>query len=206
MSQPLVLYVVRHGEVYNPQKVFYGRLPNFGLSETGQAQARAAAQHLANMPLVAIYASPQQRAQETAAYIASHHPSLAVKTDERLAEVLSPYDGTPLDTLNATGFDIYTGNHPPYEVVADLRARVRAFVRALIDQHGAGNVAAVTHGDIVLSALALAFGLPDHDLGKERLLALGLPVPYPATASIVTLTFHDPTLIASPNWAYHCPY
>jgi broad specificity phosphatase PhoE len=206
MPQPLVLHVVRHGEVYNPQKVFYGRLPNFGLSQTGQMQAQAAAKYLANAPLVAIYASPQQRAQETASYIASHHPSLTVKTDERLAEVLSPYDGTPLDTLHATGFDIYTGNQPPYETVADLRARVQAFVRSLTDLHAGGQVVAVTHGDIVLSALALAFGLPSHDLGKERLLKLGFAVSYPATASIVTLTFHDPTLIASPAWAYHCPY
>ena len=32
-----LVHVLRHGEVHNPQKVLYGRLPGFKLSETGQA-------------------------------------------------------------------------------------------------------------------------------------------------------------------------
>src|SRR5262245_46129533 len=30
-----VVHVMRHGEVYNPQKILYGRLPDYHLSERG---------------------------------------------------------------------------------------------------------------------------------------------------------------------------
>ena len=41
------VHVLRHGEVYNPSKILYGRLPDFHLSELGQQMAKAAAQALA---------------------------------------------------------------------------------------------------------------------------------------------------------------
>ena len=31
---------MRHGEVHNPDKILYGRLPDFHLSEKGRAQAQ----------------------------------------------------------------------------------------------------------------------------------------------------------------------
>ena len=40
------IHLVRHGEVENPKGIIYGRLPGFHLSERGQRQAAAAAQHL----------------------------------------------------------------------------------------------------------------------------------------------------------------
>ena len=35
-----IVHVMRHGEVYNPDKILYGRLPDFHLSEKGRAQDR----------------------------------------------------------------------------------------------------------------------------------------------------------------------
>ena len=32
----VTLYLVRHGEVHNPDAVIYGHLPGFGLSECGR--------------------------------------------------------------------------------------------------------------------------------------------------------------------------
>ena len=46
-SDRLVVHFVRHGEVHNPHKVFYGRLPGFHLSVTGFAEAAAAGAALA---------------------------------------------------------------------------------------------------------------------------------------------------------------
>ncbi len=34
------VHVMRHGEVFNPEKVLYGRLPGYHLSERGRAQAQ----------------------------------------------------------------------------------------------------------------------------------------------------------------------
>jgi broad specificity phosphatase PhoE len=37
------LHLVRHGEVHNPGRVLYGRLPGFGLSDLGTRMAQASA-------------------------------------------------------------------------------------------------------------------------------------------------------------------
>ncbi len=43
-----VVHVLRHGEVHNPDKILYGRLPGFKLSELGRQMAKAAAEALAD--------------------------------------------------------------------------------------------------------------------------------------------------------------
>jgi broad specificity phosphatase PhoE len=89
---PVTVHLVRHGEVENPKGVIYGRLPGYHLSERGQRQARAAAQHLARANLATVWASPLERAQETATEIARPH-GLEVVTDERLIESGSTFEG-----------------------------------------------------------------------------------------------------------------
>ena len=97
------LYLMRHGEVYNPTKILYGRMSGFYLSEAGIEQARAAGRWLADKPIKAIYSSPMERAQQTAAIVAQQHEALAPRTDERILEVLTPYQGQPTEELAATG-------------------------------------------------------------------------------------------------------
>ena len=80
------LYLVRHGEVHNPEGVIYGRLPGYGLSERGRRQIEAAAQALAPRgPFAALYASPLQRARESAAILGARF-GLEAATDERIVE------------------------------------------------------------------------------------------------------------------------
>jgi broad specificity phosphatase PhoE len=62
-----VVHCLRHGEVHNPDKILYGRLPGFRLSDTGRHQAEIVAKAFTDVDLVAVLASPMQRAQETAA-------------------------------------------------------------------------------------------------------------------------------------------
>ncbi|MEA2433595.1 MAG: hypothetical protein QOG54_1052 [Actinomycetota bacterium] len=87
------IHLVRHGEVENPKGVIYGRLPGYHLSERGKLQAEAAAERLAGRPIGAIWASPLERAQETAAAIAEKHPKLQIVTDDRLIESDSTVEG-----------------------------------------------------------------------------------------------------------------
>ena len=42
MSQRTTVHVMRHGEVYNPTKILYGRLPGFRLSALGEQMAQRA--------------------------------------------------------------------------------------------------------------------------------------------------------------------
>jgi broad specificity phosphatase PhoE len=86
------VHLVRHGEVHNPEHVLYGRLPGFGLSETGRAQALRVAEHLAPADVTALFVSPMQRAQETAVPIAEKH-GLDPVTDDRLIEAANAFEG-----------------------------------------------------------------------------------------------------------------
>ena len=92
MADQTRVHVVRHGEVYNPSGVLYGRLPGFHLSETGRAQADTVAEALADRDIAAVIASPLERAQETAAPIAAKH-DLAVDTDPDLIESANFFEG-----------------------------------------------------------------------------------------------------------------
>lgn len=89
---PVTVHLIRHGQVENPKGVIYGRLPGYHLSERGIRQARAAAQHLKDADLVTIWASPLERAQETAAEVAKPH-GLEVVTDDRLIESGNTFEG-----------------------------------------------------------------------------------------------------------------
>ena len=59
-----MVHLVRHGEVYNPGGILYGRLPGFHLSEEGRLMAKAAAAFLAGRDVVVLRSSPLDRALE----------------------------------------------------------------------------------------------------------------------------------------------
>jgi broad specificity phosphatase PhoE len=92
MGELTTVHVMRHGEVKNPTGVLYGRLPGFGLSERGRAQAEAGAAALAHNDIVLVVSSPLQRAQETAAPIAARH-GLTVEIDPDVVESLNYFEG-----------------------------------------------------------------------------------------------------------------
>ena len=89
------VHLLRHGEVHNPDRVLYGRLPGFRLSERGQEMARVVAGALAEQQrdITAVVSSPLQRAQETAAPTAAAF-GLQVTTDERLIEAGNDFEGS----------------------------------------------------------------------------------------------------------------
>ncbi|GAA0524958.1 histidine phosphatase family protein [Paractinoplanes ferrugineus] len=91
MSKTTV-HVLRHGEVFNPTKVLYGRLPDFHLSELGVQMAKAAAQSLAGHDITHVVASPLERAQETAAPFAAEF-KLDTASDVRLIESANYFEG-----------------------------------------------------------------------------------------------------------------
>ena len=92
MAEQTVVHLLRHGEVHNPEKVLYGRLPGYRLSETGEAMARAAAEWLADKGLTRVVSSPLERAQQTAAPIAGKL-DLPVEVDDRHIEAGNAFEG-----------------------------------------------------------------------------------------------------------------
>ncbi|MFT4394532.1 histidine phosphatase family protein [Gordonia lacunae] len=87
-----IVHMMRHGEVDNPDGILYGRLPGFRLSGDGQAQARKVADALADHDVKAVFASPLQRAQETATPIAAAH-GVPILTNDDLIEADNVFEG-----------------------------------------------------------------------------------------------------------------
>lgn len=87
-----IVHMMRHGEVHNPDGILYGRLPGFHLSAKGRAQAQTVADALADHDIAAVFASPLQRAQETATPIASAH-NLPIITNDELIEADNRFEG-----------------------------------------------------------------------------------------------------------------
>ncbi|WP_026529477.1 histidine phosphatase family protein [Haematomicrobium sanguinis] len=113
------IHLIRHGEVHNPDKVLYGRLPDFHLSELGRRMAQGVARYFveaaeAGRPwgtgLVAVYASPLERAQETAAPLAQAF-GLPVREEPDIIEAENHFEG-----LSGITSELRNPRHWPYLV------------------------------------------------------------------------------------------
>ena len=80
--------------MFNPERVLYGRLPGFGLSDLGLAMAEAAAADLVERgrPVARIVSSPLQRTRESAGPVAAAF-GLPVDIDPRLIEPANFFEG-----------------------------------------------------------------------------------------------------------------
>lgn len=149
----LTIYFVRHGEVYNPNGIIYGSLPGYGLSATGQTQIEAAAQVLNDRGLIqALYASPLQRAQESAA-ILSKRLTLAVTTEEALVETgIDGYQGQ-LPSALPQPYITETPTHEGIEAAQSIRRRIIGWAAAMQHKHPNEQIIAVSHRDPIGVAL-----------------------------------------------------
>ena len=88
------VHMLRHGEVYNPTHVMYGRLPDFHLSDRGRGMAERVAKKLLDRDITHLVSSPLERAQETSAPLAAAL-GLSVHVDDRLLEAENSFQGQP---------------------------------------------------------------------------------------------------------------
>ena len=155
------IHLVRHGRVENPKGVIYGRLPGYHLSELGLEQARLAAERLAERDVGTIWASPLERAQETAAIIAAPH-QLEIVTDDRLTESATTMEGATRTLLgilrNPLRWWHYRNPLRPSwgESFTEIRARMLEAVNAAVAAAGDKEAVIVSHQTPVLVA---RFGL-----------------------------------------------
>ena len=86
------IHFVRHGEVYNPEKILYGLQPGWRLSDRGNEMAAVIGEWSTKLNLGAIHSSPLQRAQETVAPILAKN-NLPLTTDKNLIEASNIFEG-----------------------------------------------------------------------------------------------------------------
>ncbi|HEX9033990.1 MAG TPA: histidine phosphatase family protein [Streptosporangiaceae bacterium] len=87
-----IVHLVRHGEVANPDRILYGRIPGFNLSEDGKTMAKAAAGFLTDRDITVLRSSPLDRAIQTAEPI-SAQLGLEIEVDDRLIEPWNHFEG-----------------------------------------------------------------------------------------------------------------
>ena len=92
MTAQTTVHLLRHGEVHNPAKILYGRLPGYRLSDEGIAMAKRAADWFAEKDVVHLVASPLERTQQTAQPLAEAK-GLKVHIDERIIEAGNAFEG-----------------------------------------------------------------------------------------------------------------
>lgn len=107
MSASATVHLLRHGEVHNPDRIVYGRLPEFHLSEAGRAMAELAARELHRRArdganIVYLAASPLTRTQETAAPIAEKL-DLPIHVEDRVIEADNYFEGRHVDRAELLG-------------------------------------------------------------------------------------------------------
>lgn len=203
---PTIIHLVRHGEVHNPKKVLYGRLPRFRLTPKGVWQASEAGRHLQSEPIAAVYSSPLLRARQTAAEILAFHPGLKLYTTQLINEVRSFYEGRPADQVDRKRGDIYTDSPEGYEQPTDILRRVHAFIGRLRLRFAGRETVAVSHGDVITFTVLWAKGWDVIPLNKTRLHQAGYGAGYPAHASVTSLTFHTSQVDERPAVAYAQPW
>lgn len=86
------VHLLRHGEVFNPDKILYGRLPGFPLSELGHAMAAMVAESLVGADITHLVSSPLERARQTAQPVADL-TGLVPVIDERVIEAANAFEG-----------------------------------------------------------------------------------------------------------------
>jgi probable phosphomutase (TIGR03848 family) len=160
----LVLFV-RHGQTATTGTILPGRAAGLHLADAGREQATAAAGRIAELDRVdAVYASPLERARETAAPIAAARQQ-KVRIDRGLLECdFGDWTGGELKKLMKlpewrtvqsypSGF-----RFPGGESFVEMQDRMVGTVQRLVAQHAGGVIVCVSHADTIKAAVAHALG------------------------------------------------
>jgi len=187
------VHLLRHGEVHNPDKILYGRLPNFRLSERGERMALRVAQALADHDITHIISSPLERAQQTAQPLAQRF-DLTVAIDDRLIEADNVFEGKAV----SVGDGVL--RHPQYwpklwnpfrpswgEPYVEVAARMHSAIEAARDLALGHEVVLVSHQlPVWIARLSLEQRRYWHDPRRREC----------SLASLTSATFRDDQLVA----------
>ena len=193
MANKTLVHVMRHGEVFNPEKVLYGRLPGYKLSVLGLQMAERAAQYFKNNNLSLIVSSPLERAQQTAAPTANLH-NLKPQLEELIIEAENVFEGKRVSVGDGALRDPRNWWHlrnplkpswgEPYKKVAQ---RMRSAIFAAKDLAKGQEALLVSHQLPIWIARLSAEGKSFiHDPRKRQC----------SLASVTTFVFENDSLVA----------
>jgi 2,3-bisphosphoglycerate-dependent phosphoglycerate mutase len=157
------LYLVRHGETATNRARLIQGWNSEPLNVRGRWQAERAGERLAGAGLRALYASPLDRARETAAIVGR-----AAGLEPVLIEGLREMDTGLVSGLHSAQFalrhprlmwawlrDDAALAFPGGEVLTDFYARASRTIGELVAQHTGQAIAVVAHGGVIAGYLSL---------------------------------------------------
>ncbi|NIS82699.1 MAG: MSMEG_4193 family putative phosphomutase [Anaerolineales bacterium] len=163
------ILLIRHGEnTFVGEGKLAGWLPGVHLNERGKIQAAALAEALKPIKLRAVYASPLERAVETATPLAASK-SLQVVVREGLGEIhYGRWQGRSIKALqkrklwSVVQMIPSLARFPDGESFSEAQARIVAELEALRALHHTQKsvIACVFHSDPIKLAIAHYIGLP----------------------------------------------
>ena len=194
-SKPTLILLVRHGLTPTTGTRLPGRAPGLHLSDDGQAQAAAVGERIGALGTVgAVYASPLERAKETASPIAKatgnrvrtladlHECDFGDWTGKRLADLYKKKEWKQVQR-NPSGF-----RFPKGESFGEMQLRITDALAQLRSRHPGQRVVAVSHADPIKAAVAHAMGT-HLDLFQRVVVS-------PCSVSAVALTDDGPLVLA----------
>ncbi len=157
--------LVRHGQTATTGKLLPGRAPGLHLADVGLQQAERAAARIAELDKVdAIYASPLERARETAAPIAKAR-GLRTHIERGLLECdFGEWTGGELSKLMklpewaTVQRAPSTFRFPGGESFSEMQHRIVSTIDKLRAAHPGGTIVCVSHADPIKAAVAHALG------------------------------------------------
>jgi len=179
-------YLIRHGSTDSAGNVLTGRRKGVHLNPHGRDQAQALPQRFKSVPVDAIYATPLERTQETAAPMANAL-GLQVQIAEEMTEVnYGDWTGREVRELQMDPlwhrFNSFRSSVtiPGGESMLQIQTRVAGFLERLHREAPSGHFAVISHGDPIKTAVI-------HYLGMN-LDSLFRFVINPASVTIITVT------------------
>jgi probable phosphoglycerate mutase len=161
------LLLIRHGENdFLKKGRLPGHQPGIHLNERGCAQAQALAESLEQLPIKAIYASPLERAVETARPIAR-----ALKIEVELRPGLRDGDvgawtGMEIKKLRKNPLWMVVqeapsrARFPQGESILEVQTRIVNEIEAICEKHKKEMVAVIFHADPIKLVVTHYIGLP----------------------------------------------
>jgi probable phosphomutase (TIGR03848 family) len=195
--KPTTILLVRHGRTPTTGEVLPGRAKGLHLGDEGKAQAQRAADRIAALGagrIGAVYASPMERARETAAPIAKA-TGLRIRQHKGLIEAdFGDWTGRKLSELNKldewkqvqkypSGF-----RFPGGESFTEMQGRMTGALQELVTRHPGETIVCTSHADTIKAAVADAMGT---HLDLFQRIVIG-----PCSITAITYTTGGPMVLA----------
>jgi len=165
----ITVLLVRHAHTADLGRRLSGRAPGVHLSEEGIRAAERVAERLSSAPLSAVYASPIERAGETATMIAQAHRVPVTRAPDWTEIDFGEWTGRSYEELDQRedwrrfNMQPEIAEIPAGERLTGVGRRGCAALRALAETHVNSvntTVAVVTHGDVIRLTLAHMLAMP----------------------------------------------